>query len=99
MDNRKNIAVIGGGASGMIAAITAARNGAKVKVFERMDRVGKKLLATGNGRCNFTNSNINIGRYHGRNVEFFHGAYNYFDLNKTIDFFEELGVNCRVEEG
>ena len=99
MDNRKNIAVIGGGASGMIAAITAARNGAKVKVFERMDRVGKKLLATGNGRCNFTNSNINIGRYHGRNVEFFNGAYNYFDLNKTIDFFEKLGINCRVEEG
>ena len=52
---KKQIGVIGGGAAGMMAAITAAREGAKVTIFERNDRVGKKILQTGNGKCNLTN--------------------------------------------
>ena len=51
----KKIAVIGGGASGLMAAITAAKNGADVTVFEKNDRIGKKILQTGNGKCNYTN--------------------------------------------
>ena len=55
MKNR--IIVVGGGAAGMMAAIVAANNGGEVIILERNDRVGKKLLATGNGRCNYTNIN------------------------------------------
>ena len=51
-----DVIIAGGGASGMTAAITAARRGCSVLVLERMDRPGKKILATGNGRCNLTNS-------------------------------------------
>ena len=52
----RTIAVIGGGASGMMAAITAASQGARVILLEHKDRIGKKILSTGNGRCNFTNT-------------------------------------------
>ena len=51
----KHVIVVGGGASGLVAAITAARNGASVTIIEQKDRVGKKILSTGNGRCNLTN--------------------------------------------
>lgn len=54
----KKIAVIGGGPAGMMAAIQAARVGAQVELYERNDRVGKKILATGNGKCNFSNKEI-----------------------------------------
>lgn len=86
------IAVIGGGASGLMAAIAAARNGAEVTIYEKLNRVGKKILATGNGRCNYTNQNINIDRYHGKNVKLAKASMEFFDLNKTLRFFESLGV-------
>ena len=54
------VAIIGGGASGLMAAISAANCGYNVTVLERLDRVGKKILATGNGRCNYTNINSDI---------------------------------------
>ena len=60
-----NICVIGGGAAGMMAAITAAREGAKVTILEAGDMLGKKILATGNGRCNLGNMKLNIDHYHG----------------------------------
>lgn len=94
----KEVAVIGGGASGLVAAITAARCGAQVYILERMNRVGKKILATGNGRCNLTNIYIDVNRYHGKNPKFFYGAYSQFDVDKTIEFFKELGIMCRIEE-
>ena len=56
----KRVLVIGGGASGMMAAISAAKNGARVTIYEKSDRVGKKILATGNGKCNLSNKNIDI---------------------------------------
>ncbi len=56
MKKSKKIAVIGGGASGLVAGISAARNGADVLILEQKEKVGKKILATGNGRCNFTNA-------------------------------------------
>ncbi|NYB72786.1 NAD(P)/FAD-dependent oxidoreductase [Sedimentibacter hydroxybenzoicus DSM 7310] len=87
------IAVIGGGASGLIAAIAAARNGAEVTIYEKLNRVGKKILATGNGRCNYTNLNINIDRYHGKNVNLAKASMEFFDLNETIRFFESLGIH------
>ncbi len=91
-------AVIGGGASGLMAAIAAARNGAEVTIYEKLNRVGKKILATGNGRCNYTNMNMSIDRYHGKNIKLAENVLNFFDLNKTLNFFEDLGINPYVGE-
>lgn len=89
---KKRIAIIGAGASGMIAAITAARSGADVTVFERNDRVGKKLLATGNGQCNLTNLNCDYTHFHGENPHFVDNVFRSFSIKDTIDFFNSLGV-------
>ena len=94
----KRIIVIGGGAAGMMAALTAKRNGASVLILERNDRVGKKLLATGNGRCNYTNENININNYHGKNPSFAESGLLEFNVDKTINFFERLGITPTVED-
>ncbi|MBN2320782.1 MAG: NAD(P)/FAD-dependent oxidoreductase [Acidobacteria bacterium] len=96
---RNRIVIVGGGAAGMTAAIVAARQGAAVTVIERMARVGKKLLATGNGRCNLTNTNQCIDRYHGANPRFVQGAFDQFDVKQTLSFFEELGIEPVFEEG
>ena len=96
------VIIVGGGSSGMMAAITAKRNGADVTILERNDRVGKKLLATGNGRCNYTNTTINynnfLENYHGDNPKFVYSALYNFDIYQTIDFFEVLGITPRVED-
>ena len=60
----RRIAVIGGGAAGMMAAIQAARDGAAVTIYERNDRIGKKILSTGNGKCNFSNEKMELSCYH-----------------------------------
>lgn len=93
------VIVVGGGAAGMTAGIVAARNGAKVVVLEQMNRVGKKILATGNGRCNLTNENIIIERYHGRNPKFAINALQQFNMEQTVQFFEYMGISCKVEDG
>ncbi|MDR7871471.1 MAG: NAD(P)/FAD-dependent oxidoreductase [Tissierellaceae bacterium] len=96
------VTVVGGGASGMMAAIVARRNGADITILERNDRVGKKLLATGNGRCNYTNTTISysnfLENYHGNNPKFIYSALYGFDLYQTIDFFEMLGITPAVED-
>ncbi len=99
MAGRKSVIVIGGGASGLMAGIVAARNGAEVKIIEQMSRVGKKILATGNGRCNLTNENMIIERFHGKNTKFALGPLADFDVEQTVQFFEELGISCKIEEG
>jgi len=93
------VAVVGGGASGLTAAMSARYKGARVIILERMDRVGKKILATGNGRCNLTNTGLDISNYFGTNPKFAYSALNRFNLEKTLDFFERLGIACKVEEG
>ena len=92
------IAVIGAGASGMLAAIVCARRGADVVLYERCDRVGKKILATGNGRCNYSNADIKISNYHGQNPQFADYALKNFGFLRTKEFFEELGMLTKVEE-
>lgn len=93
----QHIIVIGGGASGMLAAIAAARGGARVTVLERMQRVGKKLLATGNGRCNLTNTHPTPDRYHGASPRFALEIIARFGPAETMQFFEDLGLALRVE--
>jgi len=93
------VAVVGGGAAGLTAAMAARYNGAEVTVLERLDRVGKKILATGNGRCNLSNTDLDIAHYHGLNPKFAFGALSRFDFYKTIEFFEKLGVAWKIEDG
>lgn len=100
--NKKNVlAVIGGGASGLIAGITAKRiikDNGRVVIFERMDRIGKKILATGNGRCNFTNMNTSVSDFYGKNPDFVKYALQKFNVYDTLDFFEELGIYPKEED-
>jgi len=94
-----DIAVIGGGASGMIAALSAVKSAPhlRVAVLERLSRVGKKLMATGNGRCNITNMNASEKNYHG-SVSFMRPAMAKYPPKKVLSFFETLGVHCREED-
>ena len=92
------IAVIGGGASGLAAAIAASDSGAQVTVYEREKRCGRKILATGNGRCNMTNINAGLKNYHGIEPGFIKGVMKRFWVNETIEFFEELGIVTKVED-
>jgi predicted Rossmann fold flavoprotein len=89
---QKNIAVIGAGPSGMIAAIFAARSGCRVTVFEKQKKAGRKLSITGNGQCNITNSSIDQSRYHGHNTAFVRSVFSRFGLDETIDFFYSIGI-------
>jgi len=95
---KPRIVIVGGGASGMMAAIWAKRMGAEVKILERNPRVGKKILATGNGRCNITNIYCSREHYHGEDPDFVVPALSAFDAKKTIAFFEKLGIAPKVEE-
>ena len=94
---KTEIAVIGGGASGMIAAITARKSGKEVVVLERKDRILKKVLITGNGRCNITNVNADISNYFGKNISSVENILNSFNPQDTMDFFNGLGIMCNEE--
>lgn len=97
MMHNTDIAVIGGGASGLFAAIAAAREALKlnkkvrISIFEANSRVGKKILVTGNGRCNFTNENIALSNFHGES-DFAYKVYCDFDNGKTLDFFRSIAL-------
>ena len=86
------IIIVGGGAAGIIAAITAKDSGKDVAILEGSSRIGNKILSTGNGRCNIANSNISYSRYHSQNPEFFKFALDSFTLNDTTNFFYSLGL-------
>ncbi|MBU0996480.1 MAG: NAD(P)/FAD-dependent oxidoreductase [Firmicutes bacterium] len=90
------IYVIGGGASGMMAAIGARRNGAEVTILERNSRIGKKILATGNGRCNYSNLGATKKDYN--HPEFVDVVFDGFGPAQTLRFFESLGIVPRVED-
>lgn len=90
--NTNTVLVIGGGASGLMAAIMAARNGAKVTLLEHNDKNGKKLNATGNGKCNFTNSEWKPSYLRGEHPEFADAALSAFTVEDTLAFFEDLGL-------
>ena len=94
---KTEIAVIGGGASGMMAAITARKSGKEVVILERKDRILKKVLITGNGRCNITNVNANISNYFGKNISSVENILNSFNPQDTMDFFNGLGIICNEE--
>ncbi|WP_054738524.1 BaiN/RdsA family NAD(P)/FAD-dependent oxidoreductase [Cellulosilyticum ruminicola] len=92
-----DIIIIGGGASGMMAAITAAREGKSVLILERLNRIGKKILVTGNGRCNVSNTNLKPEHFHSRSQKAIFGPIEAFDYGKTEAFFKELGIEPLIE--
>lgn len=95
------VAVVGGGAAGMMAAIVAARNGHKVQLFEKNEKLGKKVYITGKGRCNITNA-ADLEQIFANvvtNRKFLYSAFYGFDNQQTIQFFEELGVRTKIERG
>ena len=93
-----DILVIGGGAAGMMAAISSASEpGIKVAIIEKNTGLGKKVLATGNGRCNVSNTQVDVERYHGSVTEYFDTVFGSFDNKKTEEFFNTLGVNFKEE--
>lgn len=94
-----DVAVIGGGASGMMAAICAAGKGARTILMEHNSRVGKKLLSTGNGKCNFTNERQEEACYYSGNPAFVTSALRLFGKEETVRFFEDLGLLVSVKHG
>lgn len=93
------IAIIGGGASGMAAALAARETlDNRVILLERQNRVGRKLLATGNGRCNLSNTNAGSENYHGSDSDFIGPAMARFPVEETLAWFRELGLVTRREE-
>ena len=93
-----NVCVIGGGAAGMMAAITAADCGHTVTLLERQSRVGRKLMATGNGRCNLTNQHAAPAHYHGEDSDFCAYALSAFDVEATLDWFAGHGLVTVTED-
>lgn len=96
----KRVLVIGGGASGLMAALTAAENPEnRVVLLERQQRIGRKLLATGNGRCNLTNTGASPEHYHGEDPDFCRFALEMFPPAAALDYFHALGLLTEEEYG
>ena len=96
---KRQVIIIGGGASGLVAAIAAAREGAGVTVLEHMDRVGKKILSTGNGRCNLTNLSLRPEHYHCSQPQFPMKVLDRFSVWDTLAFFDEIGIVTKSRNG
>ena len=93
-----DVIVIGAGASGMMAAITAARRGKSVAILERMNKPGKKILATGNGKCKFTNNNMDTSCFHG-NIQLIQSVLSRFSKEEALSFFHEIGIWPKEKNG
>lgn len=87
-----DIIIVGGGASGMMSAIIAKDLGKDVAIVESTDRIGKKILTTGNGRCNISNYNFSCENYNSKNNDFFNYCLNNFSIEDTKNFFLSLGL-------
>lgn len=86
-----DVIIVGAGASGLMSAVVCARNGLKTLIIEHKDDIGKKILATGNGKCNFTNSDMTTKKFRG-NSKLAENILGRFDAGAAIDFFSELGI-------
>lgn len=95
------VIVVGGGAAGMMAAVFAARNGNEVTIYEKNEKLGKKLFITGKGRCNITNAADMDVLFDSvmSNKKFLYSAFYSFTNQDTIEFFEQIGCKTKVERG
>ena len=96
---KNDVIIVGAGASGMVAGICAARRGKKVLIIDRMAKPGKKIYATGNGKCNYTNLEYDYDSYRGEDTSIVGEVIERFNAENTIDFFEELGILAKNKNG
>ena len=97
--DKKRVVITGGGASGLIAAIMAAKEGASVTILEQNEKPGKKICATGNGRCNLTNLEMPRDAYRGTHPEFVNDVLDAFSVQDTIRFFSGIGIYTTNRNG
>ena len=95
----KKVIVVGGGASGLVSAIVAARNGAVVTILERASTCGKKILATGNGKCNYYNEDMSVKHYNSNDRYLLDRIINSKNKELVLDFFQSIGIVPRVRDG
>jgi predicted Rossmann fold flavoprotein len=96
MSNRKKIAIIGAGASGLFCAIECAKNGVSVDLYEQNSKPAKKILVSGNGRCNISNSSLNVSDFFSQNPSFVEYAIKNFDFNAFERYVNSLGLLLNV---
>ena len=99
MRNKSKVGIVGGGAAGMMAAITAAMQGAKVTILEGNDRLGKKLLATGNGKCNLGNLKLEAEEYYTGQPRKLEEYLSQFGVEDTVSFFQGIGLMLKEKNG
>jgi predicted Rossmann fold flavoprotein len=92
------VAIIGGGASGLLCGLLCAKNGCNVDIYEQNSKVGKKILVSGNGRCNITNQNISIDDYFSENRIFVESALKEFGFYEFKKFIESLGLLLDIKD-
>lgn len=93
------VGIVGGGAAGMMAAITAARQGARVTLMEGNDRLGKKILVTGNGKCNLGNEKLDLEEYYTNRPDFLGKCLEKFNTEDSISFFQSIGLMAKSKTG
>ena len=95
-----NIVIVGGGVSGVISAISIAHNSNfKVLILERNDKLLKKLLLTGNGRCNYFNEDRSIRNYHSKNMSLVSNFINDYNLDRVLRFYDDIGIVPKIKNG
>ncbi len=102
LQEKFDVAVIGGGPAGIMAAIKASDSGAKVILLEKNNSLGKKLLITGKGRCNLNHAEFNHKKFvsaFGKNGDFLMSGFSMFGPKNTMDFFEQKGLKLKTERG
>lgn len=98
-NNNKKVAIIGGGASGLVAAIFAAKQKQDVIILEKNNLCGKKILATGNGRCNLWNEDQSVLHYRSSEIQLVEKTLNKENQKKILDFFNKIGIEFRIKNG
>ena len=101
-ENNFDVAIIGAGPAGIFAAIFAAQSGARVVILDKNEKLGRKLVITGKGRCNITNAEFNLRKLvenYGKNGPFLYHAFSVFGPRDIIDFFEKAGLKTKIERG
>ena len=95
----EKIAIIGGGASGLVSAIFAKKNNNEVIILEKRNNCGKKILVTGNGRCNYWNDDQNLVHYNSSNIEVLKKIYTENNRREFLNFFSKLGIVPYIKNG
>lgn len=94
-----NIGIIGGGASGLICAIILSKANNKVTIIEKNSTLGKKILMTGNGRCNYFNQNMSLDKYYSHDKNLLENIINQENINEVLNFFDNIGIVPNIKNG